>query len=150
MRNQAVQIESGGELRRTVCATCDGTGETEGEPVCACGCRGRACGFRMVRCPDCGGSGHDESAGTAAKARASTGPVSEPTCESMARTMPARALEVPASLGGSGHDAVLAVIRSVACHYCYAPIGRHCRDPKSGRASRVHASRVDRWRRNAR
>lgn len=120
MRNQAVQIESGGELRRTVCATCDGTGETEGEAVCACGCRGRACGFRMVRCPDCGGSGHE------------------------------RALEVPASLGGSGQDAVLAVIRSVACHYCYAPIGRHCRDPKSGRASRVHASRVDRWRRNAR
>lgn len=49
-------------LARTICATCDGTGETEGAPVCACGCRGRACGFRMVRCPDCGGSGHDESA----------------------------------------------------------------------------------------
>lgn len=53
-----VQIESG--PARAVCPTCEGAKEVEGDPICACGCRGRACGFRMVRCPDCRGTGHDE------------------------------------------------------------------------------------------
>lgn len=63
-----VQMESG--LSRLVCPTCDGTGEVDGRPVCAsrfsasssCGCGGRMCGFTSVRCPDCRGSGCDESA----------------------------------------------------------------------------------------
>lgn len=56
---------------------------------------------------------------------------------------PARSLEVPVNMGhGATAEDVRAVLTTTACPYCRALPGRNCTDPKSGRVSRVHTSRV--------
>jgi hypothetical protein len=62
--------------------------------------------------------------------------------------MPPRALERTASMAPDGNAEE--IIAAVACPYCKRPVGKYCVDPKSGRAARVHVTRVWRARRCAR
>lgn len=65
--------------------------------------------------------------------------------------LPPRVLEVTVAMGAdaTGRD-VLDVIRTVGCPFCRALPGKYCHDPKTGRADRVHSTRVSCYKRRRR